>query len=273
MTLPRADHELTDDEITERFGDLLAEALAAFRVDASYCVEMVETASAHVAKVAHLQKKPSLPPGHGDKHDERLRELAVTLSTRKGIAEALGVSPDWVRRRMRHLGLELQRPTPKDPKSRALSSQFYADKFDARLRELAGTSATRRAIADELGVSNNWVSERLQILEIEKAPVETAQAVGDKYDDLITRMRNDGATLEVIAAEVGLSLGWVGRRLQRLKVPDPRRTRPSTELELHQMSALRRKGWSYNKLGEKFNIPAATIRSRLLKFEASRSRN
>lgn len=220
MNLPRADHELSDDEITERFGDLFAEASSAFRTDPSLMVEMVEAAATLVERREHLPEEP-----------------------------------------------EEAKP------SRATSSRFYGDLYDARLSEMSQQGLTRRRMAEVLGVSKNWVTKRLRILEVEKASVASSRAVGDKYDDLITGLRSDGATLHEIAAEVGLTAAWVGKRLQRLKVPDPNRTRPSTEIELHQMAALRRKGWSYNKLGEKFNVPTPTLRSRLLKFEASRSRN
>lgn len=46
MKLPVADHELTDAEIEERFGNVLREGIALFRSDPEYLIDMANVASA-----------------------------------------------------------------------------------------------------------------------------------------------------------------------------------------------------------------------------------
>lgn len=47
---PPADHRLSDDEMEEQYGDIMAEALDAFRTDPEYLILMMESYQARVLR-------------------------------------------------------------------------------------------------------------------------------------------------------------------------------------------------------------------------------
>ncbi|WP_028636971.1 hypothetical protein [Nocardioides sp. URHA0032] len=104
ITLPAADHPLTDDEIQEHFRSLLDEGVSAFREDPEYVVAMAEAAAriqARPARVVPYRPRPSREAVA--RRDEEITALADEGLSGAAIARALNLASSTVYARLRRV--------------------------------------------------------------------------------------------------------------------------------------------------------------------------